>query len=326
MKESDWIDIAKYLSGEMSHDKTKHFEDWINKSSENKELFNSVKMDWENFDKLSANVNEDKAWESLKNRLEQDGLFEEKTLLLRKESYRFMRVAAVILVLIVAGFFISVIVNSNDIVVKTTNNEHQVVLLPDGSKVTLYQNSKISYDKNFLVETRSINLEGEGFFEIERMEDIPFIVTTNTAKVKVLGTSFNVNTSKSSNNVEVYVKTGKVELISQMSSVKSIFLEPGDIGFCNNGDLNKLLNKDDNYIAWKTRDLVFKNTSLTDVIDVVEKVYMVDIDYDNAEIKDLRISTSFEKQKLETVLNVIAKTFGFSYSKKKNKVYLEKMN
>lgn len=327
MKESDWNEIAKYLSGEMTAGEEKIFEGWLNSEAENIELFNKVKMDWENFEGLAAQVDTQSAWNKLENKLKKDGLLrEKKEISLNNLLASYAKVAAMLIVLLVAGYFAYTIFDFEKNIVQTATNESQQIVLPDGSKVTLYQNSKIIYNNDFIAETRLVELEGEAFFEVERNESIPFIVHTETAQVTVLGTSFNVNTKKTENNVEVFVKTGKVELKSDKNKALALYLEPGEIGYCTNGNLEKIKNADDNYIAWKTRNLVFKNTSLIDVIYVVEKVYMIDIQYNEQDVNNLRITTSFNDQKLETVLNVIAKTFDFSYSKNKNQVYLEKMN
>jgi len=327
MKESDWIEIAKYVSGEMNEKEKNNFELLLNSDSEYKELFNKVKMDWENFEGLAAQVDTQSAWNKLENKLKEEGLLQEKkNVTLNNLLVSYMKVAAVLVVLLVAGYFAYNIIGLGENVVHTASNESQLIVLPDGSEVTLNQNSTISYKKNFVAESRNIKLEGEAFFEVERNEAVPFIVLTETAQITVLGTSFNVNTKKAENNIEVFVKTGKVELKSESDKTHALYLEPGEIGYCINGNLEKLKNLDDNYIAWKTRSLIFKNTSLIEVFNVVEKVYMIDILYNDKEVNNLRITTSFDDQKLETVLNVIAKTFDFSYSMNENKVYLEKMN
>ncbi len=67
-----------------------------------------------------------------------------------------------------------------------------MVNLPDASKITLQKNTRVGYKKYSWPFNREVTLEGEAFFEVAKGET--FTVTTSNGSVKVLGTSFNVNT------------------------------------------------------------------------------------------------------------------------------------
>jgi transmembrane sensor len=87
------------------------------------------------------------------------------------------------------------------------------------------------------------NFEGDGFFEIAKNPAKPFIIKAKEAEIKVLGTSFNVNTKKGEDRVEVLVETGKVKL-TNVKDKKYRILEPGDLGKLNNNELSKKKNSD----------------------------------------------------------------------------------
>ncbi|GGH12189.1 FecR family protein [Sphingobacterium alkalisoli] len=65
--------------------------------------------------------------------------------------------------------------------------------LPDGTKVWLNADSKISFALQFIKKTREIILDGEAYFEVSKDKDHPFIVKSNGQQIEVLGTQFNVN-------------------------------------------------------------------------------------------------------------------------------------
>ena len=65
MEESNWIEVAKYLSNEMGDKEKIDFENWLNSDSENMELFKKIEMDWENFEGLEAEVDTQGAWNKL---------------------------------------------------------------------------------------------------------------------------------------------------------------------------------------------------------------------------------------------------------------------
>ena len=70
--------------------------------------------------------------------------------------------------------------------------EKLLVLLPDGSRVWLNADSKLTYPEQFAKYNRNVTLEGEAYFEVARNEARPFIVQSGKQRVEVLGTSFDV--------------------------------------------------------------------------------------------------------------------------------------
>jgi len=64
--------------------------------------------------------------------------------------------------------------------------------LADGSSVKLNSESSLKYKRNFNSESRIVNLNGEGYFEVVK-GDYPFTVETLYGTVTVLGTKFNVH-------------------------------------------------------------------------------------------------------------------------------------
>src|SRR5690606_36229691 len=106
------------------------------------------------------------------------------------------------------------------------------VSLPDGTKVWLNADSKLYYPRAFSGNTRTVQMEGEAYFEVAKDEQKPFIVQTNRQKVEVLGTHFNVNAYSEEPISAVSLLEGKVKvslanqaertlLPGQQSSVKN---------------------------------------------------------------------------------------------------------
>ncbi|MCY7290881.1 MAG: FecR family protein, partial [Ferruginibacter sp.] len=99
--------------------------------------------------------------------------------------------------------------NNLEKVVNSTNKSFPVSL-PDGSIVTLQPNSSLYYTKNHFNNKREVCMEGEAIFNIVKDSLNPFYVYYQGIVTKVLGTSFNISTDKTSGNIEVKVFTGKV--------------------------------------------------------------------------------------------------------------------
>ncbi len=104
------------------------------------------------------------------------------------------------------------------------------MLLPDGSKIVLQPGSRIHYPAVFGDERREVYLEGDAHFEISHNPSKPFLVYCNRIVTKVLGTSFDIQTNKENGDIEVAVRTGRVQvyeneaLVSVRTTSKPVIL------------------------------------------------------------------------------------------------------
>jgi len=182
------------------------------------------------------------------------------------------------------------------------------------SLVSLNSDTHLSYPKRFGNQTREVIIEGEAFFEVKPNKNKPFIIHVRNAQIKVLGTSFIVNAYPDSLLMEVIVKTGKVQVTNQIAESKhsnELILNPGDKGtlILSNNTLLKTSNENLNFMAWKTHDLIFKATSLGEVIGLLEKVYKVRIQLHDPKSNELLLTAHFNNYSLDFILKVIEATF-----------------
>ena len=70
--------------------------------------------------------------------------------------------------------------------------KREQIILPDSSRVWLNSGSVLIYPSTFIGQTRDVYLSGEGYFEVEKNTEQPFIVKARTLNVEVLGTRFNI--------------------------------------------------------------------------------------------------------------------------------------
>lgn len=89
------------------------------------------------------------------------------------------------------------------------------VVLPDGSKVVLNENSSLSYNRILWSISRKVEMNGEAFFVVEKGKK--FTVNTNYGNIEVLGTEFNVFSRVTL--FEVLCYSGKVAVISGDTAV-----------------------------------------------------------------------------------------------------------
>lgn len=195
--------------------------------------------------------------------------------------------------------------------ISATNQVLNTFKLPDGTLVSLNTDTKIKYPKKFGQKTREVTIEGEAFFEVKPNKNKPFIIHAGKAQIKVIGTSFNVSAYPDTKSVEVIVETGKVQVLNKTAETDELILIPGDKGTLVNSSnsLLKTTNQDPNFLAWKTRNLTFKATSLSEVIANLEKVYKVNIRIADPGLNELLLTAQFNNYSLDFILKVIESTF-----------------
>lgn len=192
--------------------------------------------------------------------------------------------------------------------------------LPDGTQVSLNSDTRLTYPKRFGKNTREVSIEGEAFFEVKPNKNKPFIIHAGKAQVKVLGTSFNVSAYPETKMVEVIVATGEVQVVNKTAETiqtNELILNPGDKGTLvySSNSLLKTTNQDPNFLSWKTHRLIFKATSLDEVVRNLEKVYKVNISLADAKLNGLLLTAHFNDYPLEFILQVIETTFNIETQK-----------
>lgn len=101
-----------------------------------------------------------------------------------------------------------------------------MVSLPDGTQVWMNPGTEMTFDKNFNAEERNVTVVGEAYFDVVHNPDCPFIVTTESFKVKVLGTVFNVKAFPGDARPEVSLAQGSVAM-QNLDGVNLVRLRPG---------------------------------------------------------------------------------------------------
>lgn len=315
-----WTLVTRYISGEADNVEMKEIEK-INKP-EDKKLVNDLKDVQKMIDdyKKMRKVDVDKAWNNVFDRISATQSFE-----VRKERRiipLFVKIAASVAVIIGIFYTYRIIYNDNYLTAYSSDN-NTVVTLPDGSKVYLNADSRVKYPSEFSSDSRKIILTGEAFFEVTPDKKRPFIVSTGESVVKVLGTSFLVKNSE--NKVKVYVETGKVSFYKEGLEESGILLNPGELGTLEKNSLTTERNANRNILAWKTKKIVFTNETFSEIAEVLEDVYNINIEVKNAENGNCLHAVKFvEGQTLNDVLNVLGtEAYNFTIHRSQNKIIID---
>jgi transmembrane sensor len=321
--DKEWEELASILSDE---------------KGENTDLLNrfmaedmyETKEQWKELRSMGSqkDIDVDKAWNKVYSRMKENP---EKSIggtRIHLMTTTLLRIAAIGLIIVSLGAIAIYMNNSGYLskkitVVTGSDQKNLLVSLSDGSKIYLNRNSEFSYRSNFGKHKRDVALKGEAFFDISHDSKKPFVIDAGKAKVKVVGTSFNVITENTKSEVEVYVKTGKVILTDQTGS-ELLALEPGFVGKTNSKLSAKELNIDPNYLSWNTGLLVYNGQTLDIVFKDLKRVYNMDIVADDKGILEKTWTSPIESNSEDTIIQLICASFNLNYIKDGNVYHLSK--
>jgi len=182
------------------------------------------------------------------------------------------------------------------------------IILPDGTGVSLNAESTIKFKVPFDQTIREVTLTGEAFFDVQKNPKVPFIVKSGNINVKVLGTRFNYKAYENENNVSVVLVEGKVSLNTTGAQTdENVILKPGDRAVYDKISNQTVLTngKIDKYVEWHNGKLVFDETPMPEVAVQLGRWFGVEINVDDPQIKNYKLTTTFENESLHEILELI---------------------
>jgi transmembrane sensor len=182
------------------------------------------------------------------------------------------------------------------------------LMLPDGSSVSLNAESTIKFRVPFDQTTREVSLAGEAFFEVRKNSKVPFVVKSGNVNVTVLGTRFNCKAYGDENSVAVVLAEGNVSLNTNGGKTgEAIIMKPGDrVVFDKSSNQTVLTNGNiEKYIDWHNGKLVFDETPMPEVATQIGRWFGVEITVDDPQIKNYKLTTTFENESLHQILELI---------------------
>lgn len=196
--------------------------------------------------------------------------------------------------------------DNSEVSISTDFGQHQNVTLIDGSEVILNSKSNLIYDEDNWHNNRLIELDGEAYFKVAKGQT--FTVKTPNGNVQVLGTQFNVNSTKDFFHVICYEGKVKVKTIDS----ENYILTPNKSVRKINGNSSQLVNIKDDEPTWIKGETTFRSVPLYVVITALENQYNLDIDAQEVD-KSINYTGAFPHDNLETALKVIFQPLNIDY-------------
>lgn len=254
-----------------------------------------------------------------------------------KQSYKWYRTWSVAAVSIVLLGLITVTAywqgsrqiqsNFSDIVVEAPLGSKTKLTLPDGSTVWLNAGSKMIYSQGFGVSDRRLAFQGEGYFEVEKNDEMPFLVQTHDVNVTVVGTKFNFRNYPEDEEAVVELLEGKVALENQLKEESVRYLPPNEKMVLHKatGEMDITSAKVKEATLWTENILLFDEDLLPDIVRKLERSYHVRIEIENEDLKQARFYGQFNQleQNIYEVLDMLVETGRLEYQEKDKVIYLK---
>lgn len=301
--------LDKYISGEASENDNIEIMKWLEENPANeKELLSRRKI--HNISIWNGNK-EMKLFSKQKQT--------KKEFNTRRLVSTFSKVAAVFILCFIAYNYFSGDFRQGQIKMNSVEvpiGEQTELVLADGTKVWLNSKTVLRFPEHFSGNNRTVEIDGEGYFDVVKDKRHPFIVETPKYDIKVLGTIFYVKAYSAQEKFTAALLEGAIEL-SDKDQNQLFSLEPQEMVSDKNGALEKSTFDDFNQFLWKDGIISFNNESFEDIIDVLEKYYDVSITI-NDSIQDYRITGKFRiEDGVEHILNVLQLNYKFQYKTEK---------
>ena len=189
---------------------------------------------------------------------------------------------------------------------QTPRGGEYTVVLADSTVVQLNSASRLKYPVAFNEAKREVYLSGEAFFEVKKMPDKPFYVITDSLRIRVYGTSFNVNTLD-----DGCIRTALVEGALGITAGKQTGeyrLHPSQLGVFHRGNSLFQVSTVDltPYTAWKDGYFVFENQTLEQIMHTLSRWYNVDFACENEALRQLHFTGHMKRyEQITTILEAI---------------------
>ncbi|GAB3919679.1 FecR family protein [Larkinella terrae] len=346
--------LGKFLAGETDAAESERVQQWLNQENSERQEFDRFELIWnkagtlgQKSDPASIPVNTDAAWQKMRGKMRSQPVIDVKPdapkplpvepdpvikplpvqpvrTIQRPGWYKSPVWAVAAMAVLLSGLLWFFLKETETVpvteVAAVTKEQKLEKILPDGSRVFLNQNSKLTYPEAFAADSREVELTGEAFFDVKPDPTKPFRIRVRNTTVQVLGTSFSIRAY--TNDVQVAVRTGKVRFSAKNKEITLIKDEQAAFNAVKD-TIIKASKFDVNAMAFQTGRLVFEKEPLSSVIKTLNEVYHADIHLANEQIANCLVTSTFENDNLDHVLNITADAMSLRILRNGNRVTLD---
>lgn len=317
-----WL-VTRDITGEITPEEKAELELLLVASQESMEKFRLTEKFWRQEGYADQSSDSDEALKRLLTRInENEGEVKQRRVFL--PILRKLAVAAMLILAVGLGFYAFMDHPSSQSIalVEKYNGTgmRSMITLPDGTRIWLNAESKVSYPETFDGDTREVHLSGEAFFSVAHDTEKPFFIQLDKALIRVVGTSFNVKAYSNEENIQTSVMTGKVAFMSQAQ--KSLSLNDTVYLVKNNkvtyslstGKMETDVTNAEDDREWINGKMICKSETLESIARQLERNFGKKVVIRDPKVRQYRFTGTFEEHSLDEILKYLAMTRPFRYS------------
>ncbi|MGM9768510.1 MAG: FecR family protein [Candidatus Cryptobacteroides sp.] len=324
MSSGDYRQIFDFFfsGAEIPEDLQEEFRNWLSRHGDDERVIRILEGHWDSFPTGAGDFDLPAHLEELHRRIERENVRSTR----KNRVWKGFAATIAAAVVFAFGFFATNIagINGKETIIMASDESIGKYSLPDGTRVWLNKDSYLRYDSRFDRRTRTVTLEGEGFFEVTRNEDKPFIIRMNgNMEVKVLGTSFNACGYNGENNTDIILRNGSVQ-IADKTSGERVILKPNQRFSRKDGQTEVSYVRAEECCRWYEKVLAFDNVALRDILETLSHRYRIGIKSNLGSLADKRMSLTVKDESLENVMDILSTLLPIKWSIREKDLYLER--
>ncbi|WP_109693997.1 FecR family protein [Chitinophaga deserti] len=185
------------------------------------------------------------------------------------------------------------------------------LVLSDGTEVWLNSRTSLRFPFTFTGNSREVEVSGEAYFNVTTDAGKPFIVHTPQGEIKVLGTSFNVNTYEEG-VVATSLVSGSVRAAGKGGTA---ILKPGQEAVWRTNkpmEVSRFEQKDK--LSWMQGVYYFKAADFQTIAKAIQRWYSLELVVDKPELAAYKFDVKLDKNKpVEDFMEILRVTKGLHY-------------
>ncbi len=193
------------------------------------------------------------------------------------------------------------------------------VALSDGSTVLLNAGSTLVYPSRFEGTTRSVEIDGEGYFTVSPDKSKPFLVKSKGQQIQVIGTTFNISSYPELGVVKTTLVEGSVKVWADSGTDElhlpshALVLKQGDQAILSGPELTMTRVDIAAETAWVNGKFSFDGKPFKQVMDELGRWYDLDIEYRGPVPDQHFFGQTYRNENLSIVLKLL-KSANITYS------------
>jgi transmembrane sensor len=277
---------------------------WLDESASHQAAFWRLEHGWRRADRLAAR-----------------GSVQEPPAPRRMVSRRFAAIAASVVALVGGAAFWVAWEPSRE-TYTTRIGGHEVVPLPDGTRVELNTDTRLRSE--ITAEQRTVWLDrGEAYFDVAHDAAHPFTIYAGKRKVTVLGTKFSVR--RTGEQVQVTVVDGKVrvDLLQPPKPTPPVVLTPGQIAIAKDAATlvtPKSVEAAAAELSWRNGMLVFDHYTVARAAEEFNRYNRRKIVVTDTEAGAIPIGGTFEVENIDGFVELLEQGYGLKIEKSGDEV------